>query len=75
MLPQPADERTFNEHIDACLSRRTIKEIVREPVPSTTTAVVESYQSPGSRKRGRAAKSEGADGNGGEKRARGSFFT
>ncbi|EMC94353.1 hypothetical protein BAUCODRAFT_111160 [Baudoinia panamericana UAMH 10762] len=26
--PQTADERTFNEHIDGCLSRQTIKEIV-----------------------------------------------
>lgn len=28
-VPQPADERAFNEHIDGCLSRQTIKEIVR----------------------------------------------
>ncbi|CZT16599.1 related to DNA polymerase IV, DNA-damage-inducibile protein dinP [Ramularia collo-cygni] len=31
--PQPADERAFNEHIDGCLSRQTIKEIVKEPTP------------------------------------------
>ena len=42
-LPQPAEERTFNEHIDGCLSRQTIREIVRtttaspSPQPSTTT--------------------------------------
>jgi DNA polymerase kappa len=27
--PQLADERAFNEHIDSCLSRQTIKEVVR----------------------------------------------
>lgn len=32
-IPQPADERLFNEHIDGCLSRQTIKEIVKEPTP------------------------------------------
>ncbi|KAM3415959.1 hypothetical protein BST61_g9449 [Cercospora zeina] len=30
-LPHVADERKFNEHIDGCLSRQTIKEIVKEP--------------------------------------------
>lgn len=29
-LPQAADERSFNVHIDGCLSRQTIKEIVRD---------------------------------------------
>lgn len=28
-IPQAADERAFNEHIDGCLSRQTIKEIVK----------------------------------------------
>ncbi|TKA75044.1 hypothetical protein B0A55_06001 [Friedmanniomyces simplex] len=28
-VPQAADEKGFNEHIDGCLSRRTIKEIVK----------------------------------------------
>ena len=42
-LPQSADERAFNEHIDGCLSRQTIKEIVKtaeegsvEPPPKKT---------------------------------------
>lgn len=33
--PQPADERQFNSHIDACLSRQTIRDAVQQeqPVP------------------------------------------
>lgn len=34
-VPQAANERRFNEHIDGCLSRQTIKEIVKEPTPQT----------------------------------------
>ncbi|KAK8196134.1 hypothetical protein M8818_007287 [Zalaria obscura] len=33
-LPQPAEDRLFNEHIDGCLSRQTIKEIVQASSPS-----------------------------------------
>ena len=32
LRPQPADERQFNSHIDACLSRQTILEAVQETV-------------------------------------------
>ena len=28
--PQPADDRALNEHIDLCLSRRTIRDVVRD---------------------------------------------
>lgn len=41
-LPQPADERGFNEHIDACLSRRAIREIVN----TSDNGHVESNRSP-----------------------------
>lgn len=38
--PQPADDREFNSHIDSCLSRQTIKDVVKdvsaEPSSSTT---------------------------------------
>lgn len=34
-LPQPPDDATFNAHIDFCLSRQTIKEVVKETTPST----------------------------------------
>ena len=30
--PQPADERALNEHIDSCLSKETIREVVKETV-------------------------------------------
>lgn len=35
--PQPSDERQFNSHIDACLSRQTIRDAVQQErqVPST----------------------------------------
>ncbi|QDS68589.1 hypothetical protein FKW77_000709 [Venturia effusa] len=36
--PQPADERALNEHIDACLSRETIKEVVKEDMPAVEIA-------------------------------------
>lgn len=31
--PQPANDREFNDHIDHCLSRQTIKEAIRETSP------------------------------------------
>ncbi|EXJ96031.1 DNA polymerase kappa subunit [Capronia coronata CBS 617.96] len=34
-LPQPANDRDFNSHIDLCLSRQTIKEAVAEVEAST----------------------------------------
>lgn len=34
-LPQPANDREFNSHIDLCLSRQTIKEAVAEVEAST----------------------------------------
>ncbi|KAF3358913.1 hypothetical protein VDGD_06035 [Verticillium dahliae] len=40
--PQAPDERTFNEHIDLCLSRQTIREAVQEDVPPIAAACVRS---------------------------------
>ncbi|GAB7353677.1 hypothetical protein MBLNU459_g4083t1 [Dothideomycetes sp. NU459] len=55
-LPQPAEDKAFNEHIDGCLSRQTIKEIVRTASPSP------SPQPPGftstSKKRGRPSSGQ-----------------
>ena len=34
MVPQPANDREFNEHIDHCLSKQTIKEAVAESIPT-----------------------------------------
>jgi DNA polymerase kappa len=30
--PQPADDRSLNEHIDLCLSRQTIRDVVRDAI-------------------------------------------
>lgn len=35
--PQEPDDRAFNDHIDGCLSRSTIKEAVKESTPVTST--------------------------------------
>lgn len=43
--PQPADDKAFNEHIDFCLSKQTIKEAVKE-----TPSVPERPPSTGKRK-------------------------
>ncbi|KIX93840.1 uncharacterized protein Z520_10465 [Fonsecaea multimorphosa CBS 102226] len=37
-LPQPASDREFNSHIDLCLSRQTIKEVVAEANGSAAVA-------------------------------------
>ncbi|KAM0329315.1 hypothetical protein ACHAQA_004620 [Verticillium albo-atrum] len=36
--PQAPDEKTFNEHIDLCLSRQTIRDAVQEDIPPIATA-------------------------------------
>ncbi len=36
--PQPANAREFNDHIDHCLSRQTIKEAIRETSPGPAKA-------------------------------------
>ncbi|KAG8631140.1 hypothetical protein KVT40_000280 [Elsinoe batatas] len=69
-LGQPAEERTFNAHIDSCLSRGAIKEVLetqkpeRPRTPTTTSG--------GAKKRGRPSK--GALGNEETKRRK-PFFT
>jgi DNA polymerase kappa len=51
--PQTAEEKSFNEHIDGCLSRQTIKEIVQTAEPSPPSRVSSPMPSSGSKKRGR----------------------
>lgn len=70
-LPQPAHEKSFNEHIDGCLSRRTIQEIVKEPPSSTERALHPLMAS--KRKRSRAGDSGKAKEV--EKKPKKSFFT
>ena len=74
-VPQGADERAFNEHIDGCLSRRTIKEIVKtandEPVLNPPRMVLSPMPAnTAKRKRGRPP-SGGKDG---ERRVKQTFF-
>ncbi|OCL10143.1 putative DNA damage inducible protein [Glonium stellatum] len=58
-LPQPTDDRTFNSHIDFCLSRQTIKDAVKStssptPIAQLTPRPQSSSNSmPVKRKRGR----------------------
>jgi DNA polymerase kappa len=81
-VPQAADERAFNEHIDGCLSRQTIKEIVQTTNDEPSEALSKKSLGPmpantAKRKRGRPPR----EGNGdkasvteGGKRARRAFF-
>ena len=73
-MPQVAEERSFNEHIDACLSRQTIKEIVKvdEPSPQPRTASPAPL-STAKRKRGRPPTAQEAPAQ--QKRPKSAFFT
>lgn len=51
--PQSAEERSFNGHIDGCLSKQTIKEIVQTAEPSPPGRVLSPAPSTGGKKRGR----------------------
>ncbi|KAI1375490.1 IMS-domain-containing protein [Hypoxylon crocopeplum] len=60
--PQPRDERLFNEHIDLCLSRQTIRDTVQQgygldPVPAVGTPAPKRLKSGGERKRSRTTPS------------------
>ena len=66
--PQPAEDSTFNAHIDTCLSRQTIKEVVKDNVilagtederPKQTIANATTATGAGSGGRGRPAKRKG----------------
>ncbi|KAK0922639.1 hypothetical protein LTR91_004345 [Friedmanniomyces endolithicus] len=59
-VPQAAEEKGFNAHIDGCLSRRTIKEIVRstDEVPENKTSMAVPA-STAKRKRGRPTIKDG----------------
>ncbi|KFA74098.1 hypothetical protein S40288_03790 [Stachybotrys chartarum IBT 40288] len=55
--PQSADERLFNDHIDFCLSRQTIRDAAQADAPEKTRALTpdSSKNKPTERKRGRLA--------------------
>lgn len=69
-IPQVADEKSFNEHMDGCLSRQTIKEIVKEPPPAEFALHPLMQATTAKRKRGRP-RSGGEV----EKKVRKSFFS
>lgn len=64
-LPQAAEDRSFNAHIDGCLSRQAIREIVR-----TTSSAGGSEPNPGSRKRAGGGDQKAND----AKRSKSLFF-
>ncbi|KAI1421492.1 hypothetical protein F5Y12DRAFT_701917 [Xylaria sp. FL1777] len=57
---QPADERRFNDHLDSCLSRQTIRDAVQRdstesPPLLSETPIAKRFKSSGEKKRGRPA--------------------
>ncbi|EFQ30875.1 impB/mucB/samB family protein [Colletotrichum graminicola] len=63
--PQAPDERHFNEHIDFCLSRQTIREAVHGdvpgPAPRSTTPDMKKPKVGGEKKRGRPPARQPSD--------------
>ncbi|KAK8061832.1 ImpB/mucB/samB family protein [Apiospora phragmitis] len=45
MRPQAADERQFNEHIDLCLSRQTIRDAVQRDSASNSPSATSQFES------------------------------
>lgn len=76
-VPQAADEKAFNAHIDGCLSRQTIREIVSEPALPEPVLHPLMQASTAKRKRGRPKNEANASTTGGEtnKREKKSFFS
>lgn len=73
-VPQAAEARSFNEHIDGCLSRQTIKEIVKvdEPSPHSKETNPAPFSS-AKRKRGRPPRGQEPPGQ--PKKPKSAFFT
>ncbi|KAI0890966.1 DNA/RNA polymerase [Annulohypoxylon nitens] len=60
--PQPTDERLFNDHIDLCLSRQTIRDTVQQehvhtPNPTGSISTPKRLKNGGEKKRGRTTSS------------------
>jgi DNA polymerase kappa len=76
VLPQPPDDKTFNSHIDYCLSRQTIKEAVKSTTPPTAplpTKPTKPVPAKGKGKRGRT-KTESVSLDKGREKRRAFFF-
>ena len=71
-LPQPAEDRTFNDHIDHCLSKQTIKDVVQDVSADTKLAAppAQSVGRTSKRKEGPLSRRNGAE----AKRHRPLFF-
>lgn len=61
--PQPTDERQFNEHIDLCLSRQTIRDAVQREADSISPAPRQG-ESSGSNKKAKTGTNEKRRGRG-----------
>ena len=74
-IPHAANERAFNEHIDGCLSRQTIKEIVKtaNEEPSVPPRMVLSPVPANTAKRKRGRPASNGNGNG-DRKAKKAFF-
>lgn len=70
--PQAAEERSFNEHIDGCLSKRTIKEIVQTADTASPSRVKSPAPSSNGKKRGRP---KGGQSQADPKKPKKAFFT
>ena len=72
--PQAANDRAFNDHIDYCLSRSTIKEAVRNVSPATEMGVVavpgtgSGRDEEGRGEKGRGKRKEGVEALGARKK-------
>jgi len=44
-IPQPPDDASFNAHIDYCLSKQTIKEVVKSTVPAPPAPTLDKQSS------------------------------
>ncbi|KAL1611787.1 hypothetical protein SLS60_000007 [Paraconiothyrium brasiliense] len=78
-LPQPPDDATFNAHIDFCLSRQTIKEVVKEttPIPATSKPQLIPSKHPPAKTKGKRGRPKSEQGGLDEKtrEKRRAFFT
>jgi DNA polymerase kappa len=71
LVPQPANDKAFNDHIDICLSRKTIKEAVADAAISGTA---NSEAEMTNRPRSAAGKRKAAIGAGDDRRQKRLFF-
>jgi DNA polymerase kappa len=76
-IAQPACEASFNKHIDGCLSRQTIREIVQDPAQSSSLGTPTTYNSVTKKKRARptSATTRKASESGVPKKPKTAFFS